>query len=193
MLGWPSEGGGRRLPMTPVVFSACRLSAWFLAVSLAACSDAPMLHDVLAQAAPGGQVAFDVVKLDDAVLNTVMARPQPAFGERFKKYLPPTDRKIAVGDTVSVVIWESAANGLFGTSLTELSVPAGATARLLTGELPATLAGVPTVPQGVTAAPETFGLLSGAPSAEQSGAEGFVSGRVSISLPAATSSGGTDT
>src|SRR5712691_7515514 len=189
MLGWPSEGGGRRLPMTPVVFGACRLGVLFLALLLAACSDQPMLHDVLAQAAPGGQVAFDVVKLDDAVLNTVLARPQPAFGERFKKYLPPSERKIAVGDLVSVVIWESAANGLFGTSLTELSMPAGATSRLLTGELPATLAGVPTVPQGVTASPETFGLVTGAPSAEQSGAEGFVSGRVSISLPAVTSSG----
>ncbi len=193
MLGWRREGGGRRLPMTPVVFSACRLGVVFLALSLAACSDQPMLHDVLAQAAPGGQVAFDVVKLDDAVLNTVLARPQPAFGERFKKYLPPSERKIAVGDIVSVVIWESAANGLFGTSLTELSVPAGATARLLTGELPAPIAGVPTVPQGVTASPETFGLLTGAPSAELSGAQGFRSVPVAISLPAATSSGGTDT
>ncbi len=192
MLGWPSEGGGRRLPMTPVVFSACRLGVLFLALLLAACSDQPMLHDVLAQAAPGGQVAFDVVKLDDAVLNTVLARPQPAFGERFKKYLPPSERKIAVGDIVSVVIWESAANGLFGTSLTELSVPAGATARLLTGELPAPIAGVPTVPQGVTASPETFGLLTGAPSAELSGAQGFRSVPVTISLPAATSSGGID-
>src|SRR5260370_29080643 len=103
------------------------------ALSLAACPDQPMLHDVLAQAAPGGQVAFDVVKLDDAVLNTVLARPQPAFGERFKKYLPPSERKIAVGDIVSVVIWESAANGLFGTSFTDLSVPAGAPSMLLTG------------------------------------------------------------
>src|SRR6266851_3076233 len=108
MLGWRREDGGRRLPMTPAVFSACRLSALFLALSLAACSDAPMYHDVLAQAAPGGRVAFDVVKLDDAVLDTVLARPQPPFAERFKKYLPPSERKIAVGDIVSVVIWESA-------------------------------------------------------------------------------------
>jgi len=206
MLGWRREGGGRRLPTRATVFRALRLSALLLALSLAACSNQPMLHDVLAQAAPGGQVAFDVVKLDDAVLHTVLDRPQSQFNERFKKYTPPSEVKIAVGDLVSVVIWESAANGLFGTSLTELSVPAGATARLLTGQLPASLAGVPTVPQGVTASPETFGLLSGAPSAgqagiptvpqsvttqpaEDAGVTGFIAGRVTVTLPGTISTG----
>src|SRR5216684_3417066 len=146
---------------------------WLGALALTACSGGPLREDVIAQARSDGRIAFDVVQIDDAVLSTVLAQPAPAFHQRFKEYLPPPDLKIAIGDTVSVVIWESAANGLFGTSLTELSVPAGATARLLTGELPATLAGVPTVPQGVTASPETFGLLTGAPSAELSGAQGF--------------------
>src|SRR6266851_2374432 len=99
------------------------VSAGLLALSLAACSSEPLRGDVIAQARPDGQIAFDVVKIDDAVVITLLAQPQPAFHERFKKYLPPPDLKVAVGDTVSVVIWESAANGLFGTSLTELSLP----------------------------------------------------------------------
>jgi len=38
--------------------------------------------------------------------------------------------KIAVGDTLSVIIWEAAANGLFGNSLAEWSVPPGVASRL---------------------------------------------------------------
>src|SRR6266568_6331482 len=110
--------------------------ASFVALLLGACSSAPSREDVIAQARSDGRIAFDVVKIDDAVLTTVLAQQPPAFHERFKKYLPPPDLKIAVGDTVSVVIWESAANGLFGTSLTELSFPKGASSRALTSELP---------------------------------------------------------
>ena len=56
-----------------------------------------------------------------------------------KKYAPPPEYKIAVGDTVSVVIWEAAANGLFGESLAEWSVPSGVASRLF--GTPATGAG----------------------------------------------------
>jgi len=136
-----------------------------MTASLAACSGAPSGKDVIAQASPDGRIAFDVVKVDDAVLTTLLAQQPPAFHERFKKYLPPPDLKIAVGDAVSVVIWESAANGLFGTSLTELSFPAGASARLLTGQLPASL-GAPSQTLGLTASPDTLGLLFGGASAQ---------------------------
>src|SRR5207302_3629344 len=95
-------------------------------------------------------------------LTTVLSRPQPPFHQRFKKYQPPAELKVAVGDTVSVVIWESAANGLFGNSLTELSLPVGALARLLLGQAPTPPGGVPTHPGGLTASPETLGLLAGA-------------------------------
>jgi polysaccharide export outer membrane protein len=139
-----------------------------VALWLTACSGAPLREDVIAQGRSDGRIAFDVVKVDDAVLTTLLAQPPPAFHERFKKYLPPADLKIAVGDTVSVVIWESAANGLFGTSLTELSFPAGASARVATGQSPA-MPGAPVQPQDLTASPETLALLFGG-AAEQGGA-----------------------
>src|SRR5216683_2326072 len=137
----------------------------FVALWLAACSSPPSREDVIAQARSDGRIAFDVVKLDDAVLTTLLAQRPPAFPERFKKYLPPPDLKIAVGDTVSVVIWESASNGLFGTSLTELSFPAGAAAKLLTGQSQASL-GAPRQAQDLTASPGTLGLLFGGAAAE---------------------------
>jgi polysaccharide export outer membrane protein len=137
------------------------LCACLLALSLAACSEAPLREDVIAQASDaGGQIAFDVVKLDDAVVTTVLDRPKPAFSKRFKEYVPPPDVKIAVGDTVSVVIWEAAANGLFGNSITQLSFPAGAAARLSVGQPPA-LGTAPTLPGGMTVTPEMLALLFG--------------------------------
>ncbi len=167
MLGCDGEGlGGRRLPMKRALFYVAFVALW-----LAACSSPPLREDVIAQARSDGRIAFDVVKINDAVLTTVLAQQPPAFHERFKKYLPPPDLKIAVGDTVSVVIWESAANGLFGTSLTELSFPAGASARALTSQAPAS-PGASRQTQALTASPDTLALLFGGAGA-QGGAAGL--------------------
>ena len=63
-------------------------------------------------------------------MSVLRAQREAPLQERFKKYTPSPDMKIAVGDTVSVMIWESAANGLFGESLAEWSVPSGVASRL---------------------------------------------------------------
>lgn len=131
-----------------------------MALSLAACGGGALREDVEAQAAAGGEIAFDLVKIDDAVITTLSQRPRPAFHQRFKKYVPPPELKIAVGDTVSVTIWESASTGLFGDSITELSFPAGAAARLRI-EPPTRAGGVPSLPGGVAPSPELLAELFG--------------------------------
>ena len=92
---------------------------------VAGCSNLPVRDDVVAQANQQGEIAFNVVKIDEAVIDVLAARPRPVFRERFKEYLPAPELKIATGDTVSVVIWEAAANGLFGNSLTDVSPQRG--------------------------------------------------------------------
>lgn len=144
-----------------------RLGGCILAAAAAGCSLQPMLGDVISQANSGGKPAYDVVNVDDSVISTIAARRQPPFKERFTKYQPPAELKIAVGDTVSVVIWEAAANGLFGNSLTELTMPAGASAQVLTGQVPATPAGVPTRPTGSVTGPEILGLMTGLPPSDE--------------------------
>jgi polysaccharide export outer membrane protein len=146
--------------MKTAIVCASVICASVAALALSACSSGPLGEDVIAQATAGGRIAFDVVKVDDAVLETLLAQPQPAFHQRFREYLPPPELKIAVGDTVSVVIWESAANGLFGNSLTELSFPAGALARLSTGQTSAPT-GVARPPEGLAASPEFLAQLVG--------------------------------
>ena len=103
------------------------------ALLLAGCSwmgGGPSGSEVIAQANSGDKIAFDVVKVDDSVVNVLRTQGEPAFHERFKKYIPPPDVKIAVGDTLSIMIWEAAANGLFGNSMAEVSVPSGVASRL---------------------------------------------------------------
>ena len=117
--------------MYRAVFCAC-----VLAFSLAACSSAPLREDVIAQAEQDGKIAFAVVKVDPAVITVLAEQPPAAFHQRFKKYQPPPELKLAVGDTVSVVIWESAETGLFGPSLTALPPSMGTAGRLGLGSLP---------------------------------------------------------
>src|ERR1700687_3977812 len=111
------------------------LCGWVVLLSVVGCSwfpsAGPSGNEVIAQAGPNDNIAFDVVKIDDAVVSVLRARREAPLQERFKKYTPSPDVKIAVGDTVGVIIWESASNGLFGNSLAEWSVPPGALRRVL--------------------------------------------------------------
>jgi len=110
------------------------------ALLLAGCSWLPRAGpgggEVVAQANTDSKISFDIVKIDDGVIKTIEAQGQPAFPDDFKRYTPPPEIKIGVGDTVSVVIWEAAANGLFGNSLTEWSVPYGAASRQYRAQTP---------------------------------------------------------
>ncbi len=88
-----------------------------IAVSVAGCSwiprAGPSTSDVFKQGQAGGRILFDVVQVDDRVVNALIGQPKERFALRFKKDALPPEVKIAIGDTVSVMIWESAAGGLF--------------------------------------------------------------------------------
>jgi polysaccharide export outer membrane protein len=91
--------------------------SYLMALSIGGCSwiprAGPSTSDVLEQGRAGGEILFDVVPVDDRVVNTLIAQPKERFALRFKKDAQPPEVKIAIGDTVSVMIWESAAGGLF--------------------------------------------------------------------------------
>jgi polysaccharide export outer membrane protein len=85
---------------------------------------------------PGDEIAYTVVKVDDQVVATVLAQTPPLLNERFKKYTPPPDLKISVGDQLAVVIWEASPEGLFGYSMWDAaSAQTGGIASSITGAL----------------------------------------------------------
>jgi polysaccharide biosynthesis/export protein len=73
----------------------------------------PSANEVVEQAQAGSEILFDVVEVDDRVVSTLRAQPKERFAVRFRKDALPPEVKIAIGDTISVLIWESAAGGLF--------------------------------------------------------------------------------
>jgi polysaccharide export outer membrane protein len=78
---------------------------------LAACSaipgSGPLAGDVAAQGEPYGRVLFDVVPVDARVVATLLTVPPPSFAVRFKEYGKPPEQRIAVGDTLRVLLWQS--------------------------------------------------------------------------------------
>ena len=93
------------------------LFASLLAMALNGCSwiprAGPSTGEVLEQARAGGEIMFDVVEVDERVVSTLLSQPKESLAARFKKTAEPPEVKIAIGDTISVLIWESAAGGLF--------------------------------------------------------------------------------
>jgi polysaccharide biosynthesis/export protein len=94
--------------------------AGMLVCLLAACSAlptaGPTVRQVESQVVKGNRAQFDLVDIDDAVVDTLLARPTESFRARFKRYGRPPVPRIGVGDSVVVSIWEAASGGLFSSS-----------------------------------------------------------------------------
>jgi polysaccharide export outer membrane protein len=87
------------------------LLAFLVLPPFAACSaipgNGPLAGEVATQGQPNDRVLFDVVPVDARVVATLLAEPQPSFAVRFKEYGKPPELKIAVGDTLRVLLWQS--------------------------------------------------------------------------------------
>src|SRR5205814_4334211 len=73
----------------------------------------PTASAVVAPAQSEDQILFDVVPVDERVISALLAQPKESLHARFGGHPGPPELKIAIGDTISVTIWEGAAGGLF--------------------------------------------------------------------------------
>ena len=98
--------------MKPAVLFAC-----LTLLSASGCSilpgTGPSESEVVAQRQVGDEIRFDVVEVDDRVVSSLLAQQQDRSFARFEQDSSPPELKIAIGDTIAVTIWESAAGGLF--------------------------------------------------------------------------------
>jgi len=78
----------------------------------------PTAGEVIDQGFQEERIRYDVVDVNRAVVDALLAQPAESFRTRFGKYGRPSPPKIGIGDTISVSIWEAAGGGLFGTSPT---------------------------------------------------------------------------
>ena len=129
--------------MKPAACLAC-----LIALSLGGCTmlprSGPAASEVIAAGQGENKVLFDIVEVDNRVVSTLLAQPKESFHARFEEDSHPPELKIAVGDTISVTIWESAAGGLFS----EAPPP-----QLPTGPRPATEPLAPESPRPTTETP----------------------------------------
>jgi polysaccharide export outer membrane protein len=105
------------------------LLPWLVVFAIGGCSwiprAGPSASEVLEQGQAGGEILFDVVEVNDRVVATLQAQPKERLAVRFKQDAQPPEVKIAIGDTISVLIWESAAGGLFSDSPPALTPSGG--------------------------------------------------------------------
>jgi polysaccharide biosynthesis/export protein len=137
-------------------FLGCILALWLGACSMLP-SAGPTASEVVAQGQTGNEVLFDVVPVDEHVVATLLAQPRESFHARFEKNPNPPELKIAVGDTISVTIWESAAGGLFSPELPPPSPGSRPSVEPLAPETPLTAPAPPTAPETPTPENETPG------------------------------------
>jgi polysaccharide biosynthesis/export protein len=98
--------------MKPAVLFAC-----LTLLSAGGCSilpgTGPSESEVVAQRRAGDEIRFDVVEVDDRVVSSLLAQQRDRIFARFENDRSPPELKIAIGDTIGVTLWESAAGGLF--------------------------------------------------------------------------------
>ena len=140
------------------------LSGCIVALCLDGCSmlpsAGPMASDVVAQAQAENEILFDVVPVDQRVVAVLHAQPKESFRAQFAKDANPPELKIAVGDTISVTIWESAAGGLFTPAAPALPAGSRPSVEPLAPETPLQAPGtLPPTPEAPPSEAETPGGL----------------------------------
>jgi hypothetical protein len=133
--------------MKPVVLLACLITLGFGGCSWIPRAG-PSASEVVEQSRPDGEILFDVVEVDDHVVATLRAQPKESLAARFTQDTQPPLFNIATGDTISVLIWESAAGGLFTEAPPALSPSGGRTGiEPLAPESPRQEPGAPAPPE----------------------------------------------
>jgi polysaccharide export outer membrane protein len=109
------------------IFDACRaqrltiIALLVSSLSLASCSwlpaQGPTAAAISDQAVVDGKQRFDIVEVNDQVVQMLQNQHTPSFETLFGRFGVPPAPTIAVGDTVTVTIWEGGDETLFGSGL----------------------------------------------------------------------------
>ena len=94
---------------------------------LAGCSTlptaGPTASQIVSQQADDKQAPFDIVDIDNRVVDGVLSRRRVSFSMRFPAHGAPPEPTIGVGDSLVVTLWEAAGGGLFASTTTDEIAP----------------------------------------------------------------------
>ena len=109
---------------------AAKSASCFLALALSGCgylpSEGPSASRVVEQAQDKGETRYEVVEIDDAVIQALKLRSFESSFSSFGDRRVAGEPTIGVGDTVVVNIWEAGPGGLFSGQTNSGSVSTGA-------------------------------------------------------------------
>lgn len=84
----------------------------------------PTASDVISQQTDDKRSRFDVVDIDDHLVDRLLTAPKARLSARFPAHGVPAEPRIGVGDSLVITIWEAAGGGLFAsTSVPDHIVP----------------------------------------------------------------------
>jgi len=91
------------------------VSAWIgsylLASSLVACgwlpTAGPSASEVVSQAVEDGRTRFEVVDVNEQVVDTLAGQPAESFHSRFSGSGLPLEQRISIGDSIGLQIWQA--------------------------------------------------------------------------------------
>jgi polysaccharide biosynthesis/export protein len=76
----------------------------------------PTASEVVGQQVSEKRQRYDVVDIDDQVVERILASPRESLRSRFPLHDTPAEPTIGIGDSVVVTIWEAAGGGLFAST-----------------------------------------------------------------------------
>jgi polysaccharide export outer membrane protein len=83
----------------------------------------PTASQIVSQQSDDKQPPFDIIDIDNRVVDSVLSRRREGFGARFPSHGAPPEPVIGVGDSVVVTLWEAAGGGLFASTATDEVAP----------------------------------------------------------------------
>ena len=76
----------------------------------------PTADQVVSQQVSDKHQRYDVVDIDDKVVERILASPHESLSTRFPHHDAPREPAIGIGDSLVVTIWEAAGGGLFAST-----------------------------------------------------------------------------
>jgi polysaccharide export outer membrane protein len=99
------------------------ITLWVLVTSIAGCADlptsGPITSDVIENSDMQSSAYIDYVLIDvtEKVLRILATNATNSFQGTFGTGGPPPDRRVAIGDSLAITIWEAGSQGLFSNAI----------------------------------------------------------------------------
>src|SRR5258707_13755726 len=99
--------GGSPIPPTRTLGGLAMVVGLFIGGCGALPTAGPTARQIVSQQADEKQAAFDIVDIDDRVIDGLLAARRASLRDRFPTHGLPPELRIGIGDSLVVTVWEA--------------------------------------------------------------------------------------